>query len=131
MGDGTLRLERRWTALAGTGGNALAGRPAAVLRCRPGRGRQLLVPRSQVRLATAPGRTRQARSLDLAETGMTWREFCRMTGRAGSANGAASSPRRRIGLSRARRSSRAPIITTIDSLTNRLRERYQFRFQAT
>jgi hypothetical protein len=27
MGDGTLRLERRWTALAGTGGNALAGGP--------------------------------------------------------------------------------------------------------
>jgi hypothetical protein len=25
MGDGTLRLERRWTALAGTGGAALAG----------------------------------------------------------------------------------------------------------
>ncbi|MHB8488657.1 MAG: hypothetical protein ACYDCS_03250 [Candidatus Dormibacteria bacterium] len=24
-GDGTLRLERRWTSLAGTGGNALAG----------------------------------------------------------------------------------------------------------
>jgi hypothetical protein len=25
MGDGTLRLERRWTALAGTGGAALGG----------------------------------------------------------------------------------------------------------
>lgn len=25
MGGGTLRLERRWTSLAGTGGNALAG----------------------------------------------------------------------------------------------------------
>jgi hypothetical protein len=40
-------------------------------------------------------------------------------------------PRRRNGMSHARRSSRAPITTSIDSLTNRLRERSQFNLQPT
>jgi hypothetical protein len=114
MGDGTLRLERRWTALAGTGGALLSGanetwttaidgiavgavapkktvevaveaghhtllaragqtpEPGAVVRRCPGRGRQLLLPRSQVRLAKPPCGTRQTRPLDFAQAAVSW-----------------------------------------------------------
>jgi hypothetical protein len=51
-------------------GTHKACEPGAVVRRRRGRGRQLLLPRSQVRLATAPGGTREARSLDHPQAGV-------------------------------------------------------------
>jgi hypothetical protein len=55
MGDGTLRLERRWTSLAGTGGNALAGGNKPFTIAIDGTEVGALAPKETVEVAVAPG----------------------------------------------------------------------------
>jgi hypothetical protein len=55
MGDGTLRLERRWTSLAGTGGNALAGGNKPFTIIVDGSEVGVLAPKETVEVAVEPG----------------------------------------------------------------------------
>jgi hypothetical protein len=55
MGDGTLKLERRWTSLAGTGGNALAGGNKPMTIAIDGTAVGTLAPKETVEVAVAPG----------------------------------------------------------------------------
>jgi hypothetical protein len=54
-GDGTLRLERRWTSLAGTGGNALAGGNKPITIAIDGIAVGALAPKETVEVAVEPG----------------------------------------------------------------------------
>jgi hypothetical protein len=54
-GDGTLRLERRWTSLAGTGGNALAGGNKPFTIAIDGIAVGTLAPNETVEVAVVPG----------------------------------------------------------------------------
>jgi hypothetical protein len=54
-GDGTLRLERRWTSLAGTGGNALAGGNKPFTIAIDGIAVGTLAPKETVEVAVEPG----------------------------------------------------------------------------
>ncbi|HUZ68609.1 MAG TPA: hypothetical protein VMU65_02760 [Candidatus Saccharimonadales bacterium] len=53
--DGTLRLERRWTSLAGTGGNALAGGNKPFTIAIDGVAVGTLAPKETVDVAVEPG----------------------------------------------------------------------------
>jgi hypothetical protein len=53
MGDGTLRLERRWTALAGTGGAALGGANKPMTIAIDGIAVGALAPKETVEVAVA------------------------------------------------------------------------------
>ena len=53
--DGTLRLERRWTSLAGTGGNALAGGNKPFAIAIDGIAVGTLAPKETVDVAVEPG----------------------------------------------------------------------------
>jgi hypothetical protein len=55
MGDGTLRLERRWTALASTEGNALAGGNKPFTIAIDGTEVGVVAPKETVEVAVAPG----------------------------------------------------------------------------
>ena len=55
MGDGTLRLERQWTALTGTGGAALAGANEPWTIAIDGTAVGALAPKETVEVAVAPG----------------------------------------------------------------------------
>jgi hypothetical protein len=55
MSDGTLRLERRWTALAGTGGAALAGANKPFTIAIDGIAVGVVTPKETVEVAVAPG----------------------------------------------------------------------------
>jgi hypothetical protein len=54
-GDGALRLERRWTSLAGTGGNALAGGTKPFTIAIDGSAVGTLAPNETVEVAVKPG----------------------------------------------------------------------------
>jgi len=54
-GDGTLRLERRWTFLAGTGGAALGGANKPMTIAIDGIAVGALAPKETVEVAVAPG----------------------------------------------------------------------------
>ncbi|MGP8161391.1 MAG: hypothetical protein ACLQGJ_09270 [Candidatus Dormibacteria bacterium] len=56
MGDGTLRLERRWTALGGTGGAALAGASKPFTIAIDGTAVGAVGPQETVEVAVEPGR---------------------------------------------------------------------------
>jgi hypothetical protein len=55
MGDGTLRLERRWTALARTGGAALAGANKPFTIAIDGTSVGAVAPKETVEVALEPG----------------------------------------------------------------------------
>jgi hypothetical protein len=54
-GEGALRLERRWTSLAGTGGNALAGGTKPFTIAIDGSAVGALAPNETVEVAVKPG----------------------------------------------------------------------------
>jgi hypothetical protein len=55
MGERTLRLERRWTALAGTGGAALAGANKPYTIAIDGTAVGAVAPKETVEVAVEPG----------------------------------------------------------------------------
>ena len=55
MADGTLRLERRWTGLSGTGGNALVGGTKPLSIVVDGIAVGAVEPKETVEVAVEPG----------------------------------------------------------------------------